>query len=192
MTGTRRSQDTGEALAAIGLLLLGGVVLGVGWVLIAPTVQGVVVEGGIALSELESARIFDAEGVFAVIVVAAGAATAVLASRWLRRAGALAVLTLAVGGLLASVVAWRVGVWFGADPVETTGGALSIGSTIALPLRLRTASILLLWPIATVFVTLWMTVLERDAAPEGSPDTARPDTARPGQVAPASATAPDG
>jgi hypothetical protein len=187
VTGASRSDHAGDAFVAIGLLLLAGVVLGVGWVLVAPTVEGVVVDGGIALSEQESARIFDTEGVFAVIVAAAGVATAILASRWLRRTGALAVVTLSVGGLLASVVAWRVGVWFGADPVEVTAAGLPVGSTAALPLRLGTTSMLLLWPIATVFVTLWMAVLGRDATSEASPDSLRPD-----RVTTAAATAPDG
>lgn len=191
MTGTSRREETGAALVAVGMLLLAGLVLGVCWVLIAPTVEGVVVEGGIALSELQSARIFDAEGVFAVTACLTGVAVPVVASRWLQRTGALAVLTLAVGGLVASIVAWRIGVWFGPEAVDPTAGQLAVGSAVALPLRLDTTSMLLLWPIATVFVTLWMTVLARDPSPVVSPD-ASPDASVPGRVATAALSAPDG
>ena len=71
-------------------------------------------------------------------------------------------MEVAVGGLLASVVAWRVGVWLGPD--EAGAVAAAVGSQAELPLRLRASGLLLVWSIASVFVVLWTTALADDPA----------------------------
>lgn len=151
----------GDALVAIAMLVLAGVLVGAGWALVAPTAEGLVVAAQVGLTEAQWAQFFAAEGLFAVIAFAAGALTAVLARDWLVRGGAVAVVTLAVGGVVASIVAARVGVWLGPDPVVAPVD-LAAGSAVQLPLRLQTSAMLLLWPIATVFVALWLSVLAPD------------------------------
>lgn len=163
--GATRRQAAGDAAVALGMLLLAGLLVGAAWAMFAPTAEGVVVEAGVSVAEVQSARFFAAEGLYAVVVLAAGAVTALLAHRWLAGAGAPAVITLAVGGLLAGLVAARVGVLLGPDPIDATAGNLGTGSVVLLPLRLQTTAMLLLWPIATVFVALWTTVLGRDPDP---------------------------
>lgn len=158
------------------MLVLAGLVVGAGWALVAPTAEGVVGAAQIGLAEAQWPKFFAAEGLFAVTALGAGAVTAVLARHWLPRGGAVAVLTLAVGGVLASIVAARVGVWLGPEPiVAPADGAQALA--VELPLRLRTSAMLLLWPIATVFVVLWLSVLGRDpdpAVPTSAAVPARP------------------
>jgi len=177
-------------LVMVGLAMCAGAGVGVLWTLIAPTVTAVVGESSITLTEHQSGRMFGREGILGLLSAGAGIASAVAARGWLHRAGPFAVLALAVSGFLGSVVAWRTGVWLGPDPVETLTG-LTVSGTVPLPFELRSYGILLVWPIAAVFVTLWMLALA-PARPEHADDTAVPvtpggiDAARGDQAVPTS------
>lgn len=129
--------------------------LGLLWLGLAPAVEATY---GARPTEAQLDRIFGAEAVFAAVMTVAGVASAALGRGWLRRAGPFAVVGLVVAGLVGSIVAWRVGVWAGPDPVESLT-ELTAGDAVRLPLVLRSYGLLLVWPIAASFVTLWIATL---------------------------------
>lgn len=167
-------QSAGSGLVVVGALLSAGVLVGVVWALIAPKVTCVAVETDCRYS-YEGGRFFIAEGMFGLLAVAAGLLAAVFARRMVRELGWPIVIALTVGGLLASVVAWRVGVWLGPD--DPSGQVSAIGDVAELPLRLRSSGLLMTWSIASLIVALVITMLD-DApshpgvAPEPPPDPA--------------------
>jgi hypothetical protein len=148
----------GAVLVIIGLLLGAGVLAGVLWAVVAPTVPCTVDEFGDCWYSYEGGRFFIGEGLFALIAVCCGVIAAILARRWLRELGWPVVVALAVGGALASVVAWRVGVWLGPDEFDTA--TMASGETAEWPLRLRSAGLLLVWSTASLVVALVGTLLD--------------------------------
>ena len=155
---------TGAALVVVGTMLAAGVLVGVVWSLVAPTVACTMRDTGCAYT-YESGRFFVAEGIFAALTAGGGIVAAVLAGRWIRHLGWPIAVALAVGGLVASVVAWRVGVWFG--PQESAIAATALGETAELPLRLRTAGLLLSASISSSAIALWITLSGPDPALDG-------------------------
>jgi hypothetical protein len=65
---------------------------------------------------------------------------------------------LAAGGILASLVAWRLGRALGPGPIDSHRGAPN-GSTFDGPLDLRADGVLLSWPIAALLAVLVLTVI---------------------------------
>jgi hypothetical protein len=151
-------RTVGAALVVIGALVGFGILVGVVWSLIAPTVVLEVVENGLRDVAFQSGRFFIAESVFGILAAAAGLLAALVARRWIREMGWPVVVALAIGGLLASIVAWRVGVWLGPDGPD--GTMLVIGDQAELPLRLRSSGLLLVWSITSLAVALVATTLD--------------------------------
>lgn len=151
----------GATLLAVGAAIPAGVALGLLWVALAPPVQATF---GSRPTEAQLGRVFAGEAVFATVMVVAGAVSAALATGWLRRAGPLAVLGVVLAGLVGSVVAWRVGIWAGPNPVETRTG-LRAGDSVRLPLVLHSPGLLLVWSITAAFVTLWIATLSTTRPP---------------------------
>jgi len=99
--------------------------------------------------------------VFAVLGAGCGVVAAIVVRRWLRELGWPVVAALAVGGALASLVAWRVGVWLGPD--DPTGLTTATGVLAEQPLRLHADGLLLVWSIASVLVALLTLLADADA-----------------------------
>ncbi|WP_146238873.1 hypothetical protein [Arthrobacter livingstonensis] len=141
-----------------------GVVLGILWWLAAP--------GGAFYGEGKDYTIWVARDlVLAGLGVLAGLTAAVLLVRAAARhgggAGATArLLAAAAGGLLGSVLAWRLGVFAG-DLFQTPPDNLPNPSMV---FSLRSASVLLLWPLVTTAVVFLYTFLAYSfvPAPRGS------------------------
>ena len=165
---------TGAALVVLGSLIAAGILVGAVWSLVAPTVPCTFVTGGCAYDPFEGGRFFVAEGLFSVLAATCGVLAALVARRWIHELGWPVVVALAVGGLLASVVAWRVGVWLGPD--DPNAGPNALGELAALPLRLRSTGLLPVWSIASLVVALWTTALSAGSAgvdpdgPRAAPD----------------------
>ncbi|CAM5551545.1 ABC transporter permease OS=Streptomyces violarus OX=67380 GN=FHS41_005858 PE=4 SV=1 [Streptomyces violarus] len=152
---------------------LGGVLLGVLWWWLAPHVPlvGDVVEGNwvVFLKDTEGEQAVGVDGTFTLLGLAFGVVSALVVFLLRRRGGVPLVVGLAVGGLLGSFVAWRVGVWLGpAEDVVAHAREVGRGVTFSAPLRLGAKGALLAWPFAALVLHLGLTALfgPRDPEPE--------------------------
>jgi hypothetical protein len=145
------------ALIALIVAVL-GVVLGLLWLWLAPRIPMVSDGQAVYLKDTEGEEAIGADGMFALIAAVLGAVTAVLAFWRYRRGGVSVVLGLAVGGLVASVIGWRIGVWLG-PPTDIVAHAKAVGPKKVFdgPLELRARSALVAWPAAAMLVHLCLT-----------------------------------
>lgn len=169
------------ALVTVLALAVLGAVGGVVWHLIAPRTE-LVFSGGVANFVGPSpAQPVAADGWFAVLALVAGIVTGSLAQTFLRRWMPGAVVGLAVGATLASVVMWRVGHWFGAAAYAAAVHAVHDGEHLYAPLDIRAKGVLLLWPLAatlTVFIAAVTESFQHRSArgrAETPPPPPRPD-----------------
>ncbi len=102
-----------------------------------------------------------ADGWFAIFALVAGAVAALLAAFLLRdqRLGALA--GLAVGGVLGSLVVWRLGVLLGPPSITESAAGLANEAQFDGPLDISAKGVLLAWSTAAV-VTFFTAVAGLD------------------------------
>lgn len=145
-----------EVVAGVAVVLglaLAGLAVGAAWELLAPRMPFRVVAGGQAVAlRPESEDLVAADAWFAILTLGVGAVAA--AAVWLRRSarGPLAVLALAVGGMLGAIIAWQFGGWLGPGPSEAD--LRDVGSTVYAALDLRATSALIVEPFAAVVLYL--------------------------------------
>ena len=139
-----------------------GLVMGVVWRAVAPEVVVEVSDGDPALFPLQARRLFGLEASFAVLGAAAGMLVAlVMFTRHRHRP--LATLTgLASGGVLGSIVAWRLGALLGPGSLEGRVDGAPDGTLLPLPLELRATGVLLVWSVVAVVVVLVLNALVED------------------------------
>ncbi len=80
----------------------------------------------------------------------AGVVSAVAVVLRVREARLSVLAGLTLGGLLAAVIAWRVGVALGPDSVRAEAVGLSDGETFSGPLELSALGVLFTWPLTAV------------------------------------------
>jgi hypothetical protein len=165
-----------EAAVIAVAVALGGVLLGVLWWWLAPSVPlvGDVVDKNwvVYLKDSEGEQAAGVDGTFTLLALAFGAVSAVVAFLVRRRGGVPLVVALGVGGFLGSLLAWRVGVWLGpAQDVVAHARDVGKGVTFSAPLKLGAKGALLAWSVAALVVHLGVTALfgPRDPEPEGAP-----------------------
>lgn len=149
-------------VAGIGLAFL--------WLWLAPRIPLISDGTAVFLSDSEGEEAIGADGTFVLLALAFGAVSAVLAFLFQRRGGIALVVGLAVGGVLGSLLAWRLGVWLGPTQ-DVVAHAREVGKGVVFdaPLRLRAKwAALLAWPLAAMAVHLGLTALfgPRDPEPE--------------------------
>ncbi|MFI9598815.1 hypothetical protein ACIHCX_02870 [Streptomyces sp. NPDC052043] len=164
-----------EALVVMVGVALCGVPLGLLWLRLAPRVPLIADVSGsnwvVYLKDTEGEQAIGVDGTFTLLALALGVLSAVAVFLWRRRGGVPLVVALCVGGLLGSLLAWRLGVWLGPEQnVIAHAKAVGKGVTFPAPLRLQAQGALLAWPLAAVLVHLGMTALFGPRDPE--PDTA--------------------
>ncbi|MFF7329256.1 AAA family ATPase [Streptomyces sp. NPDC008150] len=165
-----RTEIRDAVLIALGLTVC-GVLLGLLWWWLAPHVPlvGDVTEGSwvVYLKDSEGEQAVGVDGTFTLLALAFGAVTAAAVFLLRRRGGVPLVVALTVGGLLASVVAWRLGVWLGPTS-DVVAHAKDVGKnvTFSAPLKLGAKGALLAWPIAALVVHLGLTALFGPRDPE--------------------------
>ncbi|MEU6688383.1 AAA family ATPase [Streptomyces sp. NPDC046832] len=162
-----------EAAVVAVAVALGGALLGVLWWWLAPHVPlvGDVVEKNwvVYLKDTEGEQAIGVDGTFALLGLAFGAVSALVVFLLRRRGGVPLVVGLALGGLLGSLLAWRIGVWLGpADDVVAHAREVGRGVTFDAPLKLGAKGALLAWPLAALVLHLGLMALfgPRDPEPE--------------------------
>ncbi|MEU7659928.1 AAA family ATPase [Streptomyces lincolnensis] len=163
-----------EAAVIAVAVALGGVLLGVLWWWLAPRVPlvGDVVDRNwvVYLKDTEGEQAVGVDGTFTLLGLAFGVVTAFVVFLVRRRGGVPLVVALTVGGLLGSLLAWRLGVWLGpAQDVVAHARSVGKGVTFSAPLKLGAKGALLAWSLAAVLVHLGLTGLfgPRDPEPGG-------------------------
>ena len=138
----------------VGLVLLAcvvvGAVVGVVWELLTPLPQFRVAGDRILSPGAEDETAVAADGWFAVCAGVAGVVSAVAVFMRVREARTIVLAGLILGGLLASVIAWRVGVAVGPDSVRAGATGLSDGEFFSGPLKLSALGVLFTWPLTAV------------------------------------------
>ncbi|MBY8876602.1 ABC transporter permease [Streptomyces sp. PLK6-54] len=155
------------------LVAVCGVVLGLLWLWLAPRIPMVSDGQAVYLKDTEGEEAIGADGWFALLAAVLGVVTAALVFWRFRRGGVAVVLGLAVGGVAASVIGWRVGVWLG-PPTDIVAHAKAVGPKKVFdgPLELRAKSALVAWPAAAMLVHLCLTSAFGPRDPEPVPPPA--------------------
>ncbi|WLW55772.1 AAA family ATPase [Streptomyces sp. YU58] len=172
--GPGMKTEVREAAVIAVAVALGGVLLGLLWWWLAPRVPlvGDVVDQNwvVYLKDTEGEQAVGVDGTFTLLGLAFGVVTAFVVFLVRRRGGVPLVVALTVGGLLGSVLAWRLGVWLGpAQDVVAHARSVGKGVTFSAPLKLGAKGALLAWSLAAVLVHLGLTGLfgPRDPDPGG-------------------------
>ncbi|WP_187370071.1 hypothetical protein [Streptomyces boluensis] len=144
-----------------------GAFLGLLWNWLAPRVPLVADERSVFLKEIEGEQAIGADGTFLLLALAFGVLSGLVVFLARKRGGVPLVVGLALGGLLASVVAWRLGILVGpGGDVVARAKEAGPGVTFDAPLELNAIGALLAWPIAALAVHLGLTALFGPRDPE--------------------------
>ncbi|MEV6807178.1 AAA family ATPase [Streptomyces sp. NPDC051132] len=161
-----------EAAVITVATALGGVLLGLLWWWLAPHVPlvGDELDGNwvVYLKDSEGEQAVGVDGTFTLLGLGFGLAGAVAVFLLRRRGGVPLAVALGLGGLLGSLLAWRLGVWLGpASDVLAHARAVGKGVTFPAPLKLSAKGALLAWPFAGLLAHLGLTALfgPRDQEP---------------------------
>lgn len=150
------------------------VVVALLWVRIAPDVALRVSDGGAFLDEVQGAKVFGRDGWFAVLTAAAGVLTGIYG--WLRHRDDAVPLSIAaaVAGVLGALLAWRLGIWWGPQPLEAQAATAVDGDMLTAPLGIDAKGVLLAWPILSLATMLVLALLQ--PRPRHTPTHGRRDT----------------
>ncbi|MGP3636593.1 ABC transporter permease [Streptomyces sp. 24-1644] len=171
--GKEAATELRQAAVITALLTAAGVLLGLLWLWLAPRVPLISDDTAVFLKDSEGEEAVAADGTFVLLALAFGAVAAFAVFFYRRRGGILLVAGLALGGLLGSLLAWGIGVWFGpSSDVVARAREVGKGVTFDAPLELHAAGVVLAWPIAAMLVHLGLTALftPRDPEPEWAPE----------------------
>ncbi|WP_425247138.1 hypothetical protein [Streptomyces sp. NEAU-NA10] len=160
-----------EAAVITVLVTVAGALLGLLWVWLAPRVPlvGDVVDGSwvVYLKDTEGEQAIGVDGTFTLLALACGAVSGLAVFAWRRRGGVPLVVALALGGLLGSLLAWRLGLWLGpSHDVLAQAKAAGKNVTFSAPLKLSAKGTLLAWPLSALLVHLGLTALFGPRDPE--------------------------
>ncbi|MER6527459.1 AAA family ATPase [Streptomyces sp. NPDC001508] len=174
--GPGMKSEVREGVVVTVAVALCGALLGLLWWRLAPHVPLVGDHVGknwvVYLKDSEGEQAIGVDGTFTLLALAFGAVSAVVVFLVRRRGGIPLVAGLAVGGLLGSLLAWRLGVWLGpTQDVIAHAKAVGKGVSFSAPLKLGAWGVLLAWPVAALVVHLALTALfgPRDPDPYHAP-----------------------
>ena len=143
---------TGDLLAAVVVLALVGLLgLPLAWIwsrLAPPQLSLVQDDGSFTPLPPESQHRFDDLALFALLGLAAGVLSAVAVWLFRRHRGALALLALAAGSLIAAWLAMRIGLWFVDGRYADAVRAAAPGSVVPVGPRLESPWVLVAQPLA--------------------------------------------
>lgn len=161
-----------DAAVVTVAVALAGVLLGVLWSWLAPHVPLIADASAVYLKDTEGEQAIGVDGTFTLLALGFGVLSAVGVFLVRRHGGVPLVVALAVGGVLGSLLAWRIGIWLG-PPQNVVAHAKAVGKgvTFSAPLKLGAKGALLAWSVAGLVVHLGLTALfgPRDPDPYASP-----------------------
>ncbi|MGB8652423.1 MAG: hypothetical protein WCD35_17385 [Mycobacteriales bacterium] len=162
----RWKQDVKAFVGIVVVMVLLGAPAGLLWSAVAPRLTVTVKDSGIDLPNVESTKAFvGADGSYLVVIAVMGVLCGALAWRFARRSGPWTVVALAAGGLLAALIAARVGLRPGAhqafqalEPGTHVRGRveLFLGKRHGDDLGLRAPWAAVGWPVGALVVFLVM------------------------------------
>ncbi|OKJ08316.1 hypothetical protein [Kitasatospora sp. CB01950] len=165
----------GAVITVAGAVL--GVVLGLLWLWLSPRIGFEVQDNRILYRDPEGEAQIAAVGVFSLLGLALGIATALGAFLWTRtRGGGIAVAVgLTAGGLLGSVLGWQLGTRLG-PTTDLRAHALAVGNGGSFdgPLELTAHGALLVWPMTATIVLLALSATFGKREPDRPPYWAMP------------------
>lgn len=128
-----------------------GVIVGALWAMIAPRPELVASSGRLVDAVAYPQAYIATDAWLGLLCAAAGLVLAGLGfARWFPTNPDGALVGLMLGGIVGSIVAWRVGLGIGGGPVSLPAD----GATTAGPLELRSYGVLLFWPTWVAIVGL--------------------------------------
>jgi hypothetical protein len=163
-------RDVRVSAAVAAAVTLLGLPMAALWHAVAPTPLVAVGAAGPTIAETSGKAWIGGDAWFAVIGVVAGLVCAFAAYRWSREHGVAVVVGLAVGGMCAALIMWRLGGWLGPDSLSSQShGGKTLG-TYHLPLQLRAKGVLFAWPLFSVIASFGLVAgLQRPEPVSASP-----------------------
>ncbi|MFD3585092.1 AAA family ATPase [Streptomyces sp. NPDC058683] len=160
-----------QAAVIVLAVAVSGVLLGLLWLWLAPHVPLVGDEStkgwAVYLKDTEGEQAAGVDGTFTLLALAFGAVSAAVVFLWQRRGGVPLVVALGIGGVLGSLLAWRLGVWLGPEQdVIAHAKAVGKGVTFSAPLKLGAKGALLAWSLSALLVHLGLMALFGPRDPE--------------------------
>ena len=156
------------ALIAL-LVTVAGVLLGLLWLWLSPRIPMVSDGQAVYLKDTEGEEAIGSDGTFILIAAGLGVLSAALVFWRYRSGGVAVVMGLAIGGVLACLAGWRLGVWLG-PPTDIVAHAKEVGPKKVFdgPLELRAKSGLIAWSAGAILAHLCLTSAfgPRDPEPE--------------------------
>ncbi|MEU4089320.1 AAA family ATPase [Streptomyces aureus] len=149
-----------EAAVITVAVALAGALLGVLWAWLTPHVPLVADATAVYLKDTEGEQAIGVDGTFTLLALGFGAVSALVVFLLRRRGGVPLVIALALGGLLGSLLAWRIGIWLGpTQNVVAHAKAVGKGVTFSAPLKLGAKGALLAWSLSALVVHLGLMAL---------------------------------
>ncbi|MEW2166341.1 AAA family ATPase [Streptomyces sp. NPDC007084] len=149
-----------EAAVITVAVALAGALLGLLWWWLAPHVPLIADDTTVYLQDTEGEQAIGVDGTFTLLALGFGALSALVVFLLRRRGGVPLVVALALGGLLGSLLAWRLGVWLGpTQNVVAHAKAVGKGVIFSAPLQLGAKGALLAWSLTALVVHLALTAL---------------------------------
>ncbi|MFE0103870.1 DUF2567 domain-containing protein [Streptomyces sp. NPDC059009] len=156
-----------QALVIMVAVAVSGVLLGLLWLWLAPRIPLIADNTAVYLKDTEGEQAIGVDGTFTLLGLGFGLLSAVVVFLVRRRGGIPLVVGLALGGLLGSLLAWKVGGWFGPE-TDVVAHAKQVGKGVVFdaPLELKAKGALLAWPVAAMALHLGLTALFGPRDPE--------------------------
>lgn len=157
-----------------------GVLLGLLWLWLSTRVPLISDGKAVYFKNSEGEEAVGADGSFVLLALGFGVVAGAVVFLVHRRGGVPIVVGLAVGALLGSALAWKLGGWLGpGSDVAAHARAVGKGVTFDAPLQLRAKGALLAWPLAALGTHLGLNALFGPRDPEPQHEWAGYDGAAP-------------
>jgi hypothetical protein len=154
--------DIKAGLITFFVTVLAGVPVGLLWSVLAPRVEVVVVGQDVNLVEAYGDGFIAADAYFLAAVFVAGLVAGVLAWKLGSASGPVVVVALAAGGILAAYVAMTVGHEVGA-PALREAVQRSDGKVFELPVKVQAPEAMIGWPLASMLAFLSASLTRRSS-----------------------------